>query len=361
MAQSQTLDTIIDISDEYFEDSIYNSFDDLIFNGNDLYFIETNVATWISKIHKTDITNNEPTVTEIYISPNPIFSLALYENYLFFSYKNNLNGEYVIAKIDITSNNPVAIDVINLLNSSTDLVFKENELYFTNRNDPNTDEDNSILKINVIEEDSEITTLISGLIAVRGLTFYGNDLFFIESQGSISKIDINDDTSTKINYSSGLGGVRDIEIHENLLYIIHRFESWSSINLRKKDVSVPPLQSPSEIVFTNLEIFGRLRFNENLLYVSGRDKILRIDFSTLSNYENYPKETDIKIYPNPTTDFIKISGLKYNEDFLIYDFKGAELFNGKISNNENINIRNLSKGLYFLKLANGNIIKFIKK
>ena len=40
---------------------------------------------------------------------------------------------------------------------------------------------------------------------------------------------------------------------------------------------------------------------------------------------------------------------------------GAEVLKGSINFNENIEIRNLTEGLYFLKLENGNTLKFIKK
>ena len=40
---------------------------------------------------------------------------------------------------------------------------------------------------------------------------------------------------------------------------------------------------------------------------------------------------------------------------------GAEVLKGSINFNENIEISNLTKGLYFLKLENGNTLKFIKK
>lgn len=72
-------------------------------------------------------------------------------------------------------------------------------------------------------------------------------------------------------------------------------------------------------------------------------------------------ENTIKLFPNPSTEFIKVSGLTENESFTIFNILGAEIKSGIISNNEQIEIRNLKNGLYFLKFINGNIIKFIKK
>jgi len=69
----------------------------------------------------------------------------------------------------------------------------------------------------------------------------------------------------------------------------------------------------------------------------------------------------IRIYPNHSTEFIQVSGLSETESYLIYSVLGAEITSGIISNNEKIDIKNYSNGLYFLKLENGNTIKFIKE
>ena len=72
-------------------------------------------------------------------------------------------------------------------------------------------------------------------------------------------------------------------------------------------------------------------------------------------------ENNIKLFPNPSSELIQISGLKENENYRIYNISGSEIKNGIVSNNEQIDIRNFSNGLYFLKFDNGNTIKFIKK
>lgn len=69
----------------------------------------------------------------------------------------------------------------------------------------------------------------------------------------------------------------------------------------------------------------------------------------------------INVYPNPTSDFITITGLKNSESYKIYDALGTEILGGIISDNEKIDIKNYSIGLYFFKFENGNTIKFIKE
>lgn len=70
---------------------------------------------------------------------------------------------------------------------------------------------------------------------------------------------------------------------------------------------------------------------------------------------------NIKLFPNPSIEFIQVSGLTENENYRIYNILGAEIKNGTISNNEQIDIRDFTNGLYFLKFDNGNSIKFIKQ
>lgn len=95
-------------------------------------------------------------------------------------------------------------------------------------------------------------------------------------------------------------------------------------------------------------------------------------YPTINNIEIADSETlkvtgitttkkSIKIIPNPTTNFIKISGLKTYENYQIYNVLGVKVKNGIIWDDKQIDIRNLINGLYFLKLDNRNVIKFIKK
>ena len=69
----------------------------------------------------------------------------------------------------------------------------------------------------------------------------------------------------------------------------------------------------------------------------------------------------VKPFPNPSSDFIQVSGLTKSESYIIYTILVAEVQKGSISNQEKIDIRNLKNGFYFLKFKNGNTIKFIKE
>jgi hypothetical protein len=68
-----------------------------------------------------------------------------------------------------------------------------------------------------------------------------------------------------------------------------------------------------------------------------------------------------RLFPNPSTEFIQVSGLSKTENYRIYNTLGVEVNNGIISNNEKIDVTNLPNGLHFLKFKNGNSKNFIKE
>ncbi|MDN3492948.1 T9SS-dependent choice-of-anchor J family protein [Winogradskyella bathintestinalis] len=81
--------------------------------------------------------------------------------------------------------------------------------------------------------------------------------------------------------------------------------------------------------------------------------------STLS-VEDYSPLMAVKLYPNPTSDFIQISGLTSSENYSLYNMLGAKLSQGTVSNDDMINVRHLTNGMYFLTFNNGQTIKFTK-
>lgn len=76
--------------------------------------------------------------------------------------------------------------------------------------------------------------------------------------------------------------------------------------------------------------------------------------------ENSNQKNVIKVFPNPSSNFIRIQGLKMKDYYKIYNVLGSEIKKGRISNNEEINISNLDSGVYFLKFERGRSIKIIK-
>lgn len=81
-----------------------------------------------------------------------------------------------------------------------------------------------------------------------------------------------------------------------------------------------------------------------------------LSISTIGSFND-----EIIIYPNPASDFIKVSDIIEKQNYKIYDFSGTEILKGTILDDGEIIINKISNGLYFLKFDNGNTVKFIKK
>ena len=83
--------------------------------------------------------------------------------------------------------------------------------------------------------------------------------------------------------------------------------------------------------------------------------------TTLSASDVQLSNIAIKLSPNPSSNFIKLSGLTKEENYSIYNIHGTRIMNGKISDNQKMDIQQLSIGLYLLKLERGKTIKLVKK
>jgi len=120
--------------------------------------------------------------------------------------------------------------------------------------------------------------------------------------------------------------------------------------------------------------------NDMVLHLITDDIYIDIKFTSWSENSSgggftYERSTDpllstidlefnkkIKLFPNPSSDFLQISGLTKSESYKIYNIIGSEIIvSGNISNNETIDIKNFTNGLYFLKFNKGDALIFLKE
>ena len=86
-----------------------------------------------------------------------------------------------------------------------------------------------------------------------------------------------------------------------------------------------------------------------------------ISINTTLSIDDVSLLGSIKLHPNPSSDFIQVSGLTTSENYSIYNVLGAKISHGAVSDNQMISIENFTNGMYFMKFDNGNTIKFTKK
>lgn len=67
----------------------------------------------------------------------------------------------------------------------------------------------------------------------------------------------------------------------------------------------------------------------------------------------------LSLYPNPSTSFLRISGLKAAEPYCIYSILGGKTQSGIITENQEIDVNRLQTGIYMLQVSN-TALPFVK-
>ncbi len=81
-------------------------------------------------------------------------------------------------------------------------------------------------------------------------------------------------------------------------------------------------------------------------------KVVRVDFD---------KTYTVALYPNPARDKITIDGISGYQFIRINDVSGRIVFDKKITiGSETINVSNLPKGIYIIKLTGINDVQSLK-
>lgn len=108
----------------------------------------------------------------------------------------------------------------------------------------------------------------------------------------------------------------------------------------------------------NLQIKPDAASTETSIPVGIIRKIVFAD--ALAVQELGQNDKNLKLYPNPSSDFIRIKSAVKSLDIKIYSTAGQLVLSGIYKSDEDINVSKLNKGVYLVQ-ANGVTIKFIKK
>ena len=141
---------------------------------------------------------------------------------------------------------------------------------------------------------------------------------------------------------------------------VTRLKTLQNITLFQGFFNVGSAVQTSYSYYSGSNLNPELRYtkaviNIPLLNITNQTAIQIEDFATILLSTNNNILTDnISIYPNPVNDILNIK-LKDNQkiSFVITDINGREIIS-KTSNDNNINVSNLKKGIYFVKITNDN-------
>ncbi|NQY29445.1 MAG: T9SS type A sorting domain-containing protein [Flavobacteriaceae bacterium] len=208
---------------------------------------------------------------------------------------------------------------------------------FLDNSGPNNDDnvDGSSFTIKTGGSEIGVTSLYL-FCATRGLATHAGDLTIVGKKSGVTQY-----TITLTSGWSGWSNVTTFTPNNGFSFIDFATEGSSDFTQIKID----------ELVFTS---------TNNLDYMA-LDAFSWAPGNTLSINHFEAALNNIKIYPNPTTDFIIISGLNKKVAYTIYNILGEIILEGTVTNNDKISSQALVSGVYFLKLNTGNSVKFIKQ
>jgi len=126
-----------------------------------------------------------------------------------------------------------------------------------------------------------------------------------------------------------------------------------------------PYPAGSQVILTAVPALGYsfLKWNDEVtdnprIFTITGDVTLLAIFSGLGVEENDGKV--IALYPNPATESLHITGLEANSEVQIYNSIGMLVKTVNVDNDEEINISELSDGLYVVRCGNATM-RFVKK
>lgn len=109
----------------------------------------------------------------------------------------------------------------------------------------------------------------------------------------------------------------------------------------------------------NLLVKSEANSTETSIPVSIIQKITFTD-EVLATQEIGANKSNLQLYPNPSTNYIRIKSESKSLTVKIYSTSGQLVLSGNYKSDEDINVYKFNAGVYLVQ-ANGVTIKFIKK
>lgn len=82
---------------------------------------------------------------------------------------------------------------------------------------------------------------------------------------------------------------------------------------------------------------------------------------TLSTEDASSFAENIRLVPMPSTNYLKVMGIKNSRNFKIFDLNSRIILEGKIENGNTIDLRDIESGFYLIQFCEDVVLKIIKK
>ena len=185
------------------------------------------------------------------------------------------------------------------------------------------------------------------------------NLNILDTYSDLTSLDFSTLTALESIDLSG-SGIEDVDLSNNT--------NLTSLSISGSGVNTLDLRNGHNVFITSFYIYDTglqcVNVDDDVYSTLNWTNIsptifFKKDCSILSVDEN--NRPEIRLFPNPSDSNISISGLEQEHRYQIYNVLGEALISGDITFKSQINIRSLSKGVYFIKLDTYETIRFVKK
>jgi hypothetical protein len=215
----------------------------------------------------------------------------------------------------------------------------------------------------------------------ENLMMAGNDLITVNnndfSKSSVSKMATKSMSGNSLTIISGSGcstsAMTTISNNDYVLYQafgttnlgkfdLHGFQNVSPVAINKEiyGIAVNPINNEIYTGVTNFTSTGKIHihyangFPKDSFNVSVSPGNIAFDLRTASGIETVDTKFETSIFPNPANNEIQIIGNYTKAEINIFDILGKTVLNINATSTESINISNLAKGAYMIKITNEN-------
>jgi len=295
--------------------------------------------------------------------------LATYNSYFQVYDKNSLNFIYELT----TTNGPAYASDKIVVNNDTAYIAVNNGFDFGNYKGII-----GVVNLNAQNYKREIT-LANNATNPENLMLAGNDLITVNNNdftsSSVSKMSTKSAAGNSLTIISGSGcstsAMATISNNDYVLYQafgttslgkfdLNGFQNVSPVAINKEiyGIAVNPINNEIYTGVTDFSTKGKIYihyangFPKDSFNVSVSPGNIAFDLRTATGVENVNSKFETSIFPNPANNEIQIIGNYTKAQVTIFDLLGKSVLNTTASSTESVNISNLSKGAYMIKIMN---------
>ena len=310
----------------------------IFLDGNDLYIAENGK----DQIIKLEIDAPMDGVEKVVDGLGGASGVILIDSLLYIGQRK----DNIVSSFDINGENTKAKYVTDLASAPVGFAIDGDNLYIATR------DGNRVLRLDLSTKSEK--TIVRDLTFSYDVVLHGNYLFISEDK-RVSKIDLTLDDPKPVAVLNNLNTPIGLLIHGDELYVAE----FSANQVLK--INVVKENAVATKVATGLGGPISMAISNDELYISeyNTGTISKVKIDVPSKVDDIHSDVTL-VFPNPTQDYIYFKDALIENKFKIFNTNGINILEGVIQNNQ-IDIRHLSIGTYFISRPENKTIQFIKK